>query len=128
VLLRHPWAATIPVSVSRSCTYERCGYSPSRVLAEVGKAPLNRKLALEYLDWLRHAGLRVGISLMFGGMATDGTLLESEETVDDTAVLAKAMVAAGIAVSGIYPNIRTVLPGAALEQAGQEFDFHRMPR
>jgi len=124
----------VQLLAEHGCTYVYTGLetASSELLAAIGKANLNRELALERLAWLRDAGLRVGISLMFGSMSTAGELLETEETVDETAALAQTIVCAGVDVVGFYPNVQTVLPGTALARglaaAGHELDFYCVPR
>lgn len=104
----------------------------SEVLSAIGKRPLNDAVMLERLSWISDAGLRVGISLMFGSMAQDGRLVENEHAVDRTVNLARGVVSRGISVAGFYPNVMTVLPGSALsrglEANGVKIDFYRMPR
>lgn len=102
------------------------------VLAEVGKPNLNAALALERLGWTREFDLRVGVSLMFGSMGRDGSLLETEATVDATVALSHSILGAGVNVVGFYPNVETVLPGTALARSlassGVEMDFYHIPK
>lgn len=116
------------------CRYIYTGLetASSDILGAVGKPGLNATLAIERLQWARDLGLTVGISLMFGALAPDGRVLETDRTVAATVRLAEQVTATGVAVAGFYPNIMTVLPGTALSrglaQAGIALDFCRQPR
>lgn len=124
----------VQLLAGHGCTYVYTGLesASSEVLVEIGKPRLNRDVALERIAWLGADGLRAGLSLMFGSMTTNGTLLETEETVDETVALAETIASSGVHVAGFYPNVQTVLPGTALarglEQAGHEIEFYRVPR
>lgn len=104
----------------------------TRVLDAIGKRGFGPNPALERLEWIRDAGIRVGVSLMFGAMTPDGELVETENSVDETVALAEQVCRAGVGVTGFYPNIQTVLPGThlarGLESSGVALDFYRMPR
>ena len=119
---------------AHGCCYLSTGLESgsAEILAAIGKANMNRAVALERLAWMRDLGFRVGISLMFGAISLDGRLLETEATVAETLRLAVDIRALGVEVTGFYPNILTVLAGTELERSlrahGIRLDFYRMPR
>lgn len=116
------------------CTYVYTGLESASpdVLEAVGKAPQSPGEILKRLDWVAEAGLRVGISIMLGGVSTRGEVVESHQTINSTARLAHQIIDRGFPVTGFYPNVLTVLPGtplaAGLKNAGFELDFYTMPR
>jgi hypothetical protein len=69
---------------------------------------------------------------MFGAMADDGQLVETEATVSETVALVNELHDRGVPLAGIYPNVQTVLPGTALDHGlaahGRAMDFYSMPR
>jgi radical SAM superfamily enzyme YgiQ (UPF0313 family) len=104
----------------------------ARILAAIGKPGLARDVVLQRIHWIRAAGMKIGISLMFGALSPEGALLETPATVIETMDLVSAIYATGVEVAGVYPNVETVLPGTGLAQtlagAGVHPDFYRMPR
>jgi hypothetical protein len=116
------------------CTYLYTGIESGSddILRAIGKTGLTRALILERLDWFARHGVRAGLSLMFGAMAEDGSLLESEDTVAKTVSLVHELEARGVPIAGIYPNVQTVLPGTAVDHGlasgGRPLDFYSMPR
>ncbi|MEO1698752.1 MAG: radical SAM protein [Planctomycetota bacterium] len=105
--------------------------SPS-IRAAVGKAKLGDSMVGERIGWMRDAGLRVGISLMFGVFHQDGRMLETEESVRATEALIERVYSSGVSVAGVYPNVMTVLPGTSLARSlqarGASLDFYSPPR
>lgn len=116
------------------CSYIYTGLESGsdHVLLGIRKAAVTRDLVLERMRWVHEAGLRVGLSLMFGSLSISGQLLETADTIAATEDLVLEVAATGVDVAGIYPNVQTVLPGTALarglQRAGYELDFYRMPR
>lgn len=116
------------------CSYIYTGLESGsdEVLLGIRKAAVNRDLVLERMRWSHEAGLRVGLSLMFGSLSISGQLLETADTIAATEELVFEVAATGVDVAGIYPNVQTVLPGTALarglQRAGYELDFYKMPR
>lgn len=116
------------------CTYLYTGIESGcdDILRAIGKTGLSRVLILERLGWFARHGLRAGLSLMFGAMADDGRLLETEATVAETVALVRELQNRGVPIAGIYPNVQTVLPGTVLDHAlaarGHSLDFYSMPR
>lgn len=139
-----PWGAqaylrtlthrTLDELADHGCSYVYTGVesASSTILAGLGKSGLGADLVLEKASWFRDAGIRLGISLMFGSMAVSGELLETPETVQRTVDLAEQIRATGAPVAGFYPNVQTVLPGTALARglarAGVDLDFYRVPK
>jgi len=139
-----PWGCQVYLpTLSRSlpallaahgCTYAYTGIESGseELRATVGKRALRDGIVSERLMWLADAGIRVGISLMFGVMDLAGRLLETERTIDETLAFVHRIVAEGVPVAGFYPNVMTVLPGTVLarglEDAGYRLDYFRMPR
>lgn len=115
---------------AHGCTYVYTGVesASNEVLAGIGKPGLVAELVLERVRWIRDAGLRLGISLMFGCMGTDGELLETEATLAETEQLVKRILATSVHVAGIYPNVQTILPGTKLATAFPSLDFYRQPK
>lgn len=134
VYLRALTRETVDELAAHGCTYLYTGLESAspELLGAVGKLGMGPDLALERLGWIRDAGMRVGISLMFGVMATTGELMETETTIASTLDLARDIRRAGVDVTGFYPNVQTVLPGTALARglaaSGHSLDFYRMPR
>lgn len=134
VYLRALTRETVDELAAHGCSYLYTGLESgsSRLLGAVGKVGMGPDLALERLAWIRDAGIRVGISLMFGVMATSSELLETEATIARTLDLARDIRKTGVEVTGFYPNVLTVLPGTSLARglaaAGHRIDFYRMPR
>lgn len=118
---------------AHGCTYLYTGIESAEpeILSAIGKGALSRELMLERFAWINDAGIKLGVSLMFGAMGEGGRLLETPESVDCTMGLIDQANAASISFAGIYPNVETVLPGTALartlERAGIELDFYSMP-
>lgn len=116
------------------CTYLYTGVESGAeaVLGGIHKPAVTRSVVLERMRWVHSHGVRMGISLMFGSMAVTGELLETEDTVEATHDLAKAIRDTGVELTGFYPNVQTVLPGTALARglsaAGVKLDFYSMPR
>ncbi len=116
------------------CNYIYTGLESGseQVLRGIHKSAVTRDLVLERMEWARVAGLRVGVSLMFGALSVRGELLESVDSITATEELVEDVVATGVDVAGIYPNVQTVLPGTDLARGlgsnGHELDFYRMPR
>ncbi len=116
------------------CTYLYTGVESgsAKVLGAIHKPAVTRDLVVERMRWARANGVRLGMSLMFGSMAVNGELLETAATLDETRSLAHAILDTGVAITGFYPNVQTVLPGTALARglaaAGAQLDFYRMPR
>lgn len=110
------------------CTYLYTGIESGSddILRAIGKTGLTRALILERLGWFARHGVRAGLSLMFGAMADDGHLLETEHTVAETISLVHELENRGVPIAGIYPNVETVLPGTALDDGS--LDFYSMPR
>jgi len=110
------------------CTYLYTGIESGSddILRAIGKTGLTRALILERLGWLARHGVRAGLSLMFGAMADDGHLLETEHTVAETISLVHELENRGVPIAGIYPNVETVLPGTALDDGS--LNFYSMPR
>lgn len=129
--LSKPWVEEL---ARHGCRYLYTGLESTSVavLSAVGKRALLPSQALERLRWVSDTGMSVGVSLMFGAMAIDGTLVETTESVSETVRFAEQVMEAGVRVAGFYPNVETVLPGTALARglarAGHELDFYRMPR
>ncbi len=125
---------TVQLLAHHGCRYVYTGVESgaAAILSSVGKPALTRNLLLERLKWLRRAELRVGLSLMFGALSTEGALLETAETVRETVGLCEEVLEQGTTVAGFYPNVETVLPGTplatGLDRAGIPLDFYRMPR
>ena len=92
---------------------------------------MNESLILQRIGWMREHGIRVGVSLMFGGISLEGKLLETRITARKTLSLARRILDAGVNVTGFYPNVLTVLPGTrlavALDRLGHRLDFFEMP-
>jgi len=116
------------------CTYLYTGIESGSddILRAIGKTGLTRELVLERLGWFARQGVRAGLSLMFGAMADDGRLLETELTVSETVALVHELDDLGVPIAGIYPNVQTVLPGTAIDARlharGHALDFCKMPR
>ena len=116
------------------CSYIYTGLESGaeQVLHGIRKAAVTRDVVLERMRWAHDAGLRVGLSLMFGTLSVSGQILETVDTIAATEELVLEVAATGVDVAGIYPNVQTVLPGTALarglQRAGHELDFYRMPR
>lgn len=116
------------------CTYLYTGVESgsAEVIAGVNKPRGVRELALERIGWMRDHGVRVGVSLMYGAMATDGRLLETKESLRATSELVDSVLATGVEVAGVYPNVLTVLPGTALARglavSGHDLNYYSMPR
>lgn len=116
------------------CTYLYTGIESgsNEVLQAIGKTGLTRELMLDRLGWFAEHGVRAGLSLMFGAMSDDGRLVETTDTVADTASLACELQALGVPIAGFYPNIQTVLPGTTLDHGlvarGRDLAFYSMPR
>lgn len=134
VYLRALTRGTVEELAAHGCTYLYTGLESASpdLLSAVGKPGVDPKLALERLGWMRDHGVRAGVSLMFGVMASTGELLETADTVRRTLDLAVAIRDAGVQVTGFYPNVQTVLPGTELARglcaSGRDLDFYRMPR
>jgi hypothetical protein len=142
--LGRPWGCQVflPATTRRTlhelrasgCTYLYTGLESGAptILGAVGKGQLTRDLVSERLGWVKEEGFNVGLSFMFGVMARNGELLETESTLDSTVRLVDAIVHAGVSVAGVYPNIMTVLPGTDLARGlasnGIVLDFYTMPR
>lgn len=116
------------------CTYLYTGIESGSddILRAIGKPGLTRALILERLGWFARHNVRAGLSLMFGAMADDGRLLETENTIAETVSLVHELEDRGVPIAGIYPNVQTVLPGTALghglASGGRPLDFYSMPR
>jgi len=116
------------------CTYLYTGVESGApaVLGAIHKPAVTRDVVLQRMRWARTHELRVGISLMFGSMSVDGELLETAATLSDTRSLANSITDTGVAITGFYPNVQTVLPGTALARglaaAAATLDFYSMPR
>jgi radical SAM superfamily enzyme YgiQ (UPF0313 family) len=116
------------------CVYAYTGIESGSeaIRAVIGKAPLRDGVVYGKLSALASARMRLGISLIFGSMDSDGRLVETERTIEQTEALAERLVGDGMDVAGFYPNVLTVLPGTALARglahAGAKLDFFRMPR
>jgi hypothetical protein len=110
------------------CTYLYTGIESgsNEILRAIGKTGLTRALILERLGWFARHDVRAGLSLMFGAMADDGLLLETEGTVAETVSLVHELEDRRVPIAGIYPNVETVLPGTALD--GGSLDFYSMPK
>lgn len=130
---------TLSRSFLRSLAQHGCKYiytgvetGSAEILAAIGKQCMSQQVALERLGWFQRERIPVGISLMFGSMAEDGQLLETESTVRATVEVAEKICGAGIQVAGYYPNVQTVLPGTrlarGLEASGLDLDFYTIPR
>lgn len=116
------------------CTYLYTGVesgSPD-VMEGISKSRGTGDLALQRMQWIRDHGMRAGISLMFGAMATDGRVLETGRSLRSTSELIDAVFSTGVEVAGVYPNVQTVLPGTALARGlaanGHDLNFYSMPR
>lgn len=103
--------------VENGCTYLYTGIESGSddILHAIGKTALTRALILERLGWFARHDIRAGLSLMFGAMAADGRLLETENTVAETVSLVQELEDRNVPIAGIYPNVETVLPGTALD-------------
>ncbi|MBK7878898.1 MAG: hypothetical protein IPJ77_24835 [Planctomycetes bacterium] len=110
------------------CTYLYTGIESGSddILRAIGKTGLTRALILERLGWFARHDMRAGLSLMFGAMADDGRLLETENTIAETLSLVHELQSRRVPIAGIYPNVETVLPGTALDHGS--LDFYSMPR
>lgn len=110
------------------CTYLYTGIESGSddILRAIGKTGLTRALILERLGWFARHDMRAGLSLMFGAMADDGRLLETENTIAETLSLVHELQSRRVPIAGIYPNVETVLPGTALDDGS--LDFYSMPR
>jgi hypothetical protein len=142
--LGRPWGCQVffPVTTRKvlhelraaGCTYLYTGLESgaSTILGAVGKSKLTRDLVIERLGWAKEEGFDVGLSLMFGAIARNGQLLETESTLGSTIGLVDEIVRSGTNVVGVYPNILTVLPGTDLARGlasnGTVLDFYAMPR
>jgi radical SAM superfamily enzyme YgiQ (UPF0313 family) len=117
-----------------ACTYLYTGIESGSddILRAIGKTGLTRALMLERLGWFTRHEIRAGLSLMFGAMANDGRLLETESTIAETVSLVHELEDRDVPIAGIYPNVETVLPGTALDHElaarGRALDFYSMPR
>jgi hypothetical protein len=116
------------------CTYLYTGIESGSddILRGIGKTGLTHALILERLGWFARHDMRAGLSLMFGAMADDGRLLETENTIAETLSLVHELRDRGVPIAGIYPNVETVLPGTALDHGlascGRPLNFYSMPR
>jgi hypothetical protein len=116
------------------CTYLYTGIESGSddILRAIGKTGLTRALILERLTWFASHDIRAGLSLMFGAMADNGCLLETEMTIAETVSLVRELEDRGVPIAGIYPNVQTVLPGTALDHGlvarGRVLNFYSMPR
>ncbi len=126
--------AFIRMLADSGCTYVYTGVeSGSEELRfALGKPGLNSSLIQQRLNWIADTGMRVGLSLMFGGMSDQGELLETEHSVMATVEFTQRVLADGVKVAGFYPNVLTVLPGTSLsvglQATGNAIDFYRTPR
>ena len=124
----------VQVLQTYGCRYVYTGVESGSksVLGSIGKHGFTSERALERLGWLADAGIRVGISLMFGALQPSGKLVEDEATVAATLAFADRIVEFGVPLVGFFPNVQTVLPGtplaSGLAAAGYDLDFYRMPR
>ncbi len=116
------------------CTYVYTGVESGseELRSALGKPGLNSSLIRQRLLWVAETGMRVGLSLMFGGMSDRGELLETEHSVMATIMFTQQVLNDGVDVAGFYPNVLTVLPGTALSVGLQStcnvIDFYRAPR
>lgn len=116
------------------CTYLYTGIESGSddILRAIGKTGLTRALIVERLRWFARHHIRAGLSLMFGAMADDGRLLETENTIAETLSLVHELEEHGVPIAGIYPNVETVLPGTTLDHrlasCGRSLNFYSMPR
>lgn len=123
----------IQLLAAHGCSYVYTGIESAspEILAAIGKRGNDNDSTIERLGWLRDAGIRVGVSLMFGNLSTDGILIESEKSIDTTVAMCHKIVASGVSITGFYPNVMTVLPGTGLArglaQAGHELDYYDIP-
>ena len=106
--------------------------APRDVLEGIRKPQLQPRLVAQRTKWIAKQGPRVGLSLMFGSMSTNGVVLENKRSLPLTRDLTDAIRDTGVQVAGFYPNVQTVLPGTQLARgmaaAGHQLDFYRMPR
>ena len=134
VYLRSMSHSFLRLLAEAGCSYIYTGIETAsgEILSAIGKPNLTRELAVERLAWIRDEGVSVGLSLMFGSLALDGRLLETEATVAETVALAEQIRGLGVDVAGFYPNVQTILPGTALarglQRAGHKIDFYSVPR
>ena len=118
---------------AHGCSYVYTGLESAdpAILKAVGKGGLSRELARQKLGWIRDAGMRVGLSLMFGTFGSDGRTLETEKSVAATIGLVVQLRGEGVEFAGVYPNLETVLPGTmlakSLAKTGLELDFYQPP-
>ncbi|MCA8952057.1 MAG: radical SAM protein [Planctomycetes bacterium] len=116
------------------CTYLYTGIESGApdVLEGIRKPKVQPRLVAERTRWIAKKGPRVGLSLMFGSMSTNGVVLENERSLNLTRDLTDAVRDTGVRIAGFYPNVQTVLPGTQLARgiaaAGQDLDFYTMPR
>jgi len=119
---------------SHGCRYLYTGIESGSedILRAVGKSGLTRELLLERLGWIRDAGMRLGLSVMFGAMDDRGATIETEASIAATVALCRNIVALDVDVAGFYPNVETVLPGTqlalALAASGVPLDWYRPRR
>lgn len=115
------------------CVYVYAGVESGsmEVNVSVGKTKQARAVVLERMRWMGAAGMRAGVSLMFGAMSLTGEVLETTDTVAETLELCRDIESL-VTVAGFYPNVCTVLPGTQLHRglaaSGVPLDFYRMPR
>lgn len=116
------------------CTYLYTGIESgaAAILNGIRKPGLHRELVLERVRWVADHKLTLGLSLMFGAMATTGVVLENRSTLEETHLLASSILDTGVSVAGFYPNVQTVLPGTpladGLRRHGAALDFYHVPR
>jgi len=124
----------IKLLADSGCTYVYTGIESGseELRSALGKSGLNSSLVRQRLLWVAETGMRVGLSLMFGGISNRGELLETEHSVMATVDFTQQVLRDGVNVAGFYPNVLTVLPGTALsaglQSTGNVIDFYRTPR
>lgn len=126
--------ALVKLLAQSGCTYIYTGVESGseEIRSALGKTGLNSSLLRQRLHWIASTGMRVGLSIMFGGMGERGELLETEHSVQATVDFTQQVLDDGVHVAGFYPNVLTVLPGTALavglQSTGNTIDFYRTPR